>query len=101
VPTVLDRMSAAGQNVVTVGKVDDLFAGRGVTDAIHTTSNEEGEMVLLDLAKRPGEGLVFANLVDFDTQYGHRNDPAGFRARARTIRCHAGPAAQSGSAATR
>jgi phosphopentomutase len=49
-----------------------------VTDAIHTTSNEEGEMVLLDLAKRPGEGLVFANLVDFDTQYGHRNDPAGF-----------------------
>ena len=78
VPTVLDRMTAAGQNVVTVGKVDDLFAGRGVTDAIHTTSNEEGEMVLLDLAKRPGEGLVFANLVDFDTQYGHRNDPAGF-----------------------
>ena len=78
VPTVMDRMTTAGQNVVTVGKVDDLFAGRGVTDAIHTTSNEEGEMVLLDLAKRPGEGLVFANLVDFDTQYGHRNDPAGF-----------------------
>ena len=78
VPTVLDRMTGSGQKVVTVGKVDDLFAGRGVTDAIHTTSNEEGEMVLLDLAKRPGEGLVFANLVDFDTQYGHRNDPAGF-----------------------
>ena len=78
VPTVLDRMTGSGQKVVTVGKVDDLFAGRGVTDAIHTTSNEEGEMVLLDLAKRPGEGLVFANLVDFDTQFGHRNDPAGF-----------------------
>ena len=58
--------------------MDDLFAGRGVTDAIHTTSNEEGETVLLDLVKRSGEGLVFANLVDFDTQYGHRNDPAGF-----------------------
>ena len=77
-PTVLDRLAEAGRRVVTVGKVDDLFAGRGITDAIHTTSNEEGQTVLLDLAKRPGEGLVFANLVDFDTQYGHRNDPAGF-----------------------
>jgi len=79
-PTVLDRLVEAGRRVVTVGKVDDLFAGRGVTDAIHTTSNEEGEGVLLDLVKRAGEGLVFANLVDFDTQYGHRNDPAGFAA---------------------
>ena len=77
-PTVLDRMIAAGRRVVTVGKVDDLFAGRGVSDAIHTKSNDEGEQVLLDLARRPGEGLVFANLVDFDTMYGHRNDPAGF-----------------------
>ena len=77
-PTVLDRLHEAGRRVVTVGKVDDLFAGRGVADAIHTTSNEEGEMVLLDLVKRAGEGLVFANLVDFDTPYGHRNDPAGF-----------------------
>ena len=77
-PTVLDRLQEAGQRVITVGKVDDLFAGRGITDAIHTNSNEEGETILLDLAKRSGEGLVFANLVDFDTQYGHRNDPAGF-----------------------
>jgi phosphopentomutase len=77
-PTVLDRLHAAGRRVVTVGKVDDLFAGRGIADAIHTTGNEEGEAVLLDLAKRPGEGLVFANLVDFDTKYGHRNDAPGF-----------------------
>ncbi len=77
-PTVLDRLRGDGRRVVTVGKVDDLFAGRGVGDAIHTTSNEEGEMVLLDLVRRAGDGLVFANLVDFDTQYGHRNDPAGF-----------------------
>lgn len=77
-PTVLDRLTERGQQVVTVGKVDDLFAGRGVGDAIHTKSNAEGQEVLLDLAKRPGEGLVFANLVDFDTLYGHRNDPAGF-----------------------
>ena len=77
-PTLLDRMSDAGHRVVTVGKVDDLFAGHGIRDAIHTKDNEEGEAVLLDLVKRSGEGLVFANLVDFDTLYGHRNDPVGF-----------------------
>jgi phosphopentomutase len=77
-PTVMDRMLERGMRVITVGKVDDLFAGRGVSDAIHTKSNDEGQAVLLDLAGKPGEGLVFANLVDFDTQYGHRNDPKGF-----------------------
>lgn len=77
-PTVMDAMVGAGRRVVTVGKIDDLFAGHGVSDAIHTKDNTEGEAVLLDLLKRPGEGLVFANLIDFDTQYGHRNDPAGF-----------------------
>lgn len=77
-PTVLDRLTERGHRVVTVGKVDDLFAGRGIGDAIHTKSNAEGQEVLLDLAKRAGDGLVFANLVDFDSQYGHRNDPGGF-----------------------
>lgn len=77
-PTVMDRLVEAGQRVVTVGKVDDLFAGRGVSESIHTKDNAEGEAVLLDLVSKRGEGLVFANLVDFDTQYGHRNDPAGF-----------------------
>jgi len=76
--TLLDLLRASGETVVTVGKVDDLFAGRGVTDAIHTKDNEEGQAVLHDIARRPGHGLVFANLVDFDQQYGHRNDPAGF-----------------------
>src|SRR5258706_4302140 len=76
--TLLDRLTRAGRRVVTVGKVDDLFAGRGVSEAIHTRGNAEGEDVLEDLARRGGEGLVFANLVDFDQQYGHRNDPAGF-----------------------
>jgi phosphopentomutase len=77
-PTVLDRLVEGKRRVVTVGKVDDLFAGHGVSDAIHTKNNAEGEEVLMDLAKRSGDGLVFANLVDFDTLYGHRNDPAGF-----------------------
>jgi phosphopentomutase len=76
--TLLDRLTGAGKTVITVGKVDDLFAGRGVTHAMHTHDNAEGQEVLLDLAKRSGEGLVFANLVDFDTLYGHRNDAPGF-----------------------
>jgi len=76
--TLLDRLVGAGETVVTVGKVDDLFAGRGVTHAIHTHDNTEGQEALLDLAKRSGSGLVFANLVDFDTLYGHRNDAPGF-----------------------
>jgi phosphopentomutase len=76
-PTLLDRLTEADHPVVTVGKVDDLFAGRGVGKALHTRDNAEGQTILLDLAKRAGEGLVFANLVDFDQLYGHRNDPAG------------------------
>jgi len=76
--TVLDRLTAAGWPVITVGKVDDLFAGRGVTEAIHTKDNSEGEDVLAGLVRTPGHGLVFANLVDFDQAYGHRNDPTGF-----------------------
>lgn len=77
-PTVMDRLRESGRSVITVGKVDDLFAGKGVTDAIHTKDNAEGAEVLLDLVSKPGDGLVFANLVDFDTLYGHRNDPPGF-----------------------
>jgi len=76
--TLLDRLVERGRPVITVGKVDDLFAGRGVTHAMHTHDNTEGQEVLLDLAKRSGDGLVFANLVDFDTLYGHRNDAPGF-----------------------
>ena len=76
--TLLDRVSHSGRPVITVGKVDDLFAGRGVTEGIHTKSNAEGEEALVALSRRSGEGLVFANLVDFDQLYGHRNDAPGF-----------------------
>jgi phosphopentomutase len=77
-PTLLDRLMEAGHPVIAVGKVDDLFAGRGIAEAVHTSSNAEGEDVLAELARKGGPGLVFANLVDFDTLYGHRNDVAGF-----------------------
>jgi len=76
--TLLDRLTERGLQVFTIGKVDELFAGRGVTEAVHTKDNAEGEALLCELARGSGEGLVFANLVDFDQQYGHRNDPSGF-----------------------
>jgi phosphopentomutase len=76
--TLLDRLLEKGEPVIGVGKIDDLFAGRGVSEALHTKSNSEGEEILTTLARRSGRGLVFANLVDFDQQYGHRNDPEGF-----------------------
>jgi phosphopentomutase len=76
--TLLDRLTERGLPVFTIGKVDELFAGRGVSDAFHTKDNAEGESLLCELARKGGDGLVFANLVDFDQQYGHRNDPIGF-----------------------
>ena len=79
-PTVLDRLQGAGVPVVAIGKVEDLFAGRGISRAVHTASDADGlARVEAALATTPG-GLVFANLVDFDTVYGHRNDPAGYAA---------------------
>ena len=77
-PTVLDGLVAAGCAVHAVGKVDDIFAGRGLTHAHHTRDNGEGILVLGELLGTLEQGLVFANLVDFDMLYGHRNDPAGY-----------------------
>ncbi len=78
VPTLLDRLSAAGLPVVAIGKVDDLFAGRGITEAIRTKSDAEGMDALEAIAACDTGGLVVANLVDFDSVYGHRNDPEGY-----------------------
>jgi phosphopentomutase len=78
--TVLDRLKAGQFPVVAIGKIDDLFAGRGITRAVHTKSDDEGvDAVSSEMASMP-RGLIFANLVDFDTQYGHRNDVAGYAA---------------------
>jgi phosphopentomutase len=78
--TLLDRMAAAGQFVVGVGKIGDLFAGRGLSSDRHTGDNMEGvDQVLAALQDTQGQGgLIFANLVDFDMVYGHRRDPAGY-----------------------
>jgi phosphopentomutase len=78
--TLLDRVAAAGQPVVGIGKIEDLFAARGVTRAIHTKSDDHGMDVLEQEMVATPHGLIFINLVDFDTQYGHRNDTAGYAA---------------------
>ena len=78
--TLLDRLHAAGYPVVGIGKIEDLFAGRGLTKATHTTSDADGlDRIEAEMATTT-RGLIFANLVDFDTRYGHRNDIAGYAA---------------------
>jgi phosphopentomutase len=76
--TLLDRLKAASRPVVAIGKIEDLFAGRGVTRSIHTANDDEGVDHVLRQLDETGDGLIFANLVDFDTQYGHRNDVHGY-----------------------
>jgi phosphopentomutase len=79
-PTLLDAMTASGQRVHAIGKIKDLFAGRGISTSVHTASDAEGLDEIEKAMATAGPGLVFTNLVDFDTQYGHRNDPAGYAA---------------------
>ena len=76
--TLLDRLLAAGHHVSSVGKVSDLFAGRGISESHPTKSDGEGVDRIEQLMTTQARGLIFANLVDFDTVYGHRNDTAGY-----------------------
>jgi len=76
--TLLDRMTAASAPVIAIGKIEDLFAGRGITRAFHTASDDEGMDHVERQMNELDAGFVFANLVDFDTQYGHRNDVEGY-----------------------
>jgi phosphopentomutase len=77
-PTLLDSLKDAGHPVVGIGKIEDLFAGRGLTRAVHTTSDAHGMDVLEDELARTPRGLIAVNLVDSDTLYGHRNDVQGY-----------------------
>lgn len=76
-PTVLDALAEGGIPRTGVGKVDDLFAGRGIASR-HTARNSEGVALIEEWLRGAGQGLLLANLVDFDQLYGHRNDAAGF-----------------------
>ena len=76
--TWLDRLVAEGRRVFGVGKIVDIFSGRGITASVHTASDAEGMRISTDALREGDFDLVFTNLVDFDSKYGHRNDPAGF-----------------------
>ena len=76
--TLLDALLAAGRDVIGIGKIGDIFVGRGLSESHYTHSNAEGMSMLTDMAKRDFSGLCFANLVDFDMIFGHRRDVDGY-----------------------
>ena len=76
--TMLDAISESGLDVIGVGKIYDIFAGRGITESHLTKSNSQGIDKAIELAKTDFNGLCFVNLVDFDMLYGHRNDSDGY-----------------------
>lgn len=77
-PTLLDVCAEAGIATYGVGKIQDIFAGRGLRDAVYSDSNDHGIDLTLAYLRRDPPALVFSNLVDFDSKYGHRNDPPGY-----------------------
>ena len=77
-PTVLDAVRDAGIPVYGVGKIRDIFDGQGLSEFSYSESNDHGVDLTIEYLSREGRGLVMANLVDFDSKYGHRNDPEGY-----------------------
>jgi phosphopentomutase len=77
-PTVLDHLRESGVAVYAVGKIQDIFSNQGITEGRYSDSNDHGVDLTVGYLGRPGPSLVFANLVDFDSKYGHRNDPQGY-----------------------
>ncbi len=77
-PTLLDRLVQKGLSVVSIGKVCDIFSGRGFTERYPMSSNRDGMRLLQEILPEFRDGLIFITLTDFDTLYGHRNDPEGF-----------------------
>ncbi|ADH60276.1 phosphopentomutase [Thermoanaerobacter mathranii subsp. mathranii str. A3] len=77
-PTILDMLKEAGYEVFAIGKIEDIFAGQGITGKNHTTNNDEGITATIKAMDEVKDGLIFTNLVDFDMLYGHRNDVEGY-----------------------
>lgn len=77
-PMLLDYLQKEGQEVTAIGKVHDIFLGRGIARSFPTRDNFEGIQKIMEAIQSGSQGLVFANLVDFDMKYGHRNDPYGY-----------------------
>lgn len=76
--TMLDQLSDAGKDVIAVGKIRDIFAGKGITESVYTGGNQEGIERTLEYLDKDFEGLCFINLVDYDMLYGHRRDIDGY-----------------------
>jgi len=76
--TLLDAVKKAGLSSIAVGKINDIFAGQGITEHVYNQSNADGMNHALNYGKKDFHGLCFVNLVDFDSQYGHRRDPEGY-----------------------
>lgn len=76
--TLLDALERNGLDVITIGKIDYIFTGRGVTEIIHTAGNEDGMKRTIDRFNAGFNGFLFVNLIDFDMMWGHRNDVKGF-----------------------
>jgi len=77
-PTVMDKLIDANYAVWSIGKIDDIFGHRGITHKQHTLDNNESSQAVIDSLAEPFEGLIFANLIEFDMIYGHRNDTRGY-----------------------
>ncbi|MEF3308346.1 phosphopentomutase [Paenibacillus sp. GYB004] len=77
-PTVMNRLKDAGYDCIAIGKINDIFSGEGVTASLPTKSNEHGIEETIRTLEQPFGGMVFTNLVDFDSLYGHRRDPEGY-----------------------
>lgn len=77
--TILDQLKEAGKEVLGVGKIYDIFAGRGLTEYVRSKSNMDGVDRTIELMKKKNSGLIFTNLVDFDMNYGHRRDAQGYK----------------------
>ena len=75
---MLDILKKNGLDVISIGKIYDIFAGKGITEKHLTTDNNDGMRVLSEMIKKEFNGICFANLVDFDMKYGHRNDANGY-----------------------
>ena len=78
-PTVLDNIKESGLDVIAVGKIEDIFNGQGITEAIHTKDNMHGVDETINYINKENNGLIFTNLVDFDSKYGHRRNIEGYK----------------------
>ncbi|MCP5489257.1 MAG: phosphopentomutase [Verrucomicrobia bacterium] len=81
--TILQRVQESGKAVFAVGKIEDIYAHRGITESNHTGNNEQSQKAVETYFEDPRDGLIFANFIDFDMLYGHRRDPEGYAASLR------------------